>query len=324
MPAPGRRLVLVLLVVAAFAVTTGCGSTKSPKESRTHTDSAAAGFPSPGGRNIVALREAIGPGPPILGPAGLVLDPGSSRFAFALFNRQRQLLASPDVAIYTAGSDGADVQGPFPARDESLVTEARFRSRTVAADPAAAKAVYVASPRFSGSGTHAVLAVARIAGRVVASNVIPVRVGGPQPPKVGDRAVVIHTPTAKQVYGDVAQIDTRLPPDDMHAADFADVVGKKPVVLVFATPQLCASRTCGPIVDEVLQVKSKLGRRAEFIHMEVFNHNRMQDGYRPQLQAWRLPSEPWIFTIDRRGRVAARIEGPASVAEIQRAVQRAL
>lgn len=321
MPTPAPR---VLALLAAAALVAGCGSAKSTSTSGKSTGSTRASFPGPGGRNILQLRQAVGAGPPILAPAGLVLDAGSSRFAFALFSRDRQLLAFPDVAIYTAGADGRNVQGPFRARDESLVTEARFRSRTVAQDPAAAKAVYVAAPRFAGTGTHAVLAVARLGGRVVASNIIPVRVGGPQPPRVGDRAVLIHTPTAKQVHGDLAKIDTRLPPDDMHAVDFADVVGRKPAVLVFATPQLCQSRTCAPIVDEVLQVESKLGRRAAFIHMEVFNNNRMQDGYRPQFQAWRLPSEPWIFTVDRRGRVAARIEGPASVAEIRRAVERAL
>ena len=44
-----------------------------------------------------------------------------------------------------------------------------------------------------------------------------------------------------------AKIDTRDPPSDMHEVDFADVVGKKPVALLFATPQLCASRVCGPV-----------------------------------------------------------------------------
>ena len=32
--------------------------------------------------------------------------------------------------------------------------------------------------------------------------------------------------------------------------DFADVLGTKPVVIVFATPALCQSRVCGPVVDD--------------------------------------------------------------------------
>ena len=41
----------------------------------------------------------------------------------------------------------------------------------------------------------------------------------------------------------------------MHDVDFADVVGKKPTVLLFATPALCQSRVCGPVVDVAEQVK---------------------------------------------------------------------
>jgi hypothetical protein len=71
---------------------------------------------------------------------------------------------------------------------------------------------------------------------------------------------------SRDVGGDVASIDTRVPPSSMHDADFAAVVGKEPVVLVFATPQLCQSRVCGPVVDIAEQVKSDHEGEAEFIH----------------------------------------------------------
>ena len=78
--------------------------------------------------------------------------------------------------------------------------------------------------------------------------------------------------------GDVASIDTRVPPSDMHAKSFADVVGKKPVALLFATPQLCQSRVCGPVVDVALQMKAKYGDRVEFIHQEVYEDNDLNEG----------------------------------------------
>ena len=61
-------------------------------------------------------------------------------------------------------------------------------------------------------------------------------------------------------------IDTRVPPSTMHEENFADVVGKEPVVLVFATPRLCQSRVCGPVVDVAEQLKAEYGDQAEFIH----------------------------------------------------------
>ena len=52
----------------------------------------------------------------------------------------------------------------------------------------------------------------------------------PGVPAVGDAPPKIHTPTAADVGGDLAKIDTRMPPDQMHKVDFADALGKKPVV----------------------------------------------------------------------------------------------
>ena len=64
----------------------------------------------------------------------------------------------------------------------------------------------------------------------------------------------------------------------MHEVDFADVVGKKPIVLLFATPLLCQSRVCGPVVDVAEQVKAEYGDQADFIHMEIYNDNEIDKG----------------------------------------------
>ena len=143
-------------------------------------------------------------------------------------------------------------------------------------------------------------------------------------PSKGDPAPPIHTPTEADAGGDLASIDTRIPPSSMHQNDFADVIGKKPVVLVFATPQLCQSRVCGPVVDVAEQVKADMGGDdVEFIHMEVFRDNDIAKGLRPQLSAFNLQTEPWLFAFDKSGKVAERIEGAYSVAELEQAVKAA-
>ena len=98
----------------------------------------------------------------------------------------------------------------------------------------------------------------------------------------------------------------------MHTVDFADVLGKEPVVLLFATPALCQSRVCGPVVDVAEQVEHEAGDGVDFIHMEVFNNNNASDGYRPQLRAFGLRTEPWLFVIDRKGIVAAGSRAPST------------
>jgi hypothetical protein len=125
------------------------------------------------------------------------------------------------------------------------------------------------------------------------------------------------------VGGDVKKIDTRIPPTTMHDVDYADVLGKKPIILLFATPALCQSKVCGPVADIAEEVKAKRGNDAAFIHMEVYRDNDFNKGYRPQLAAFHLTTEPWVFAIDRRGRIAARIEGAFSADELNRGVDAA-
>jgi hypothetical protein len=143
-------------------------------------------------------------------------------------------------------------------------------------------------------------------------------------PDIGQRPPRIHTPTVASVAGDVSKIDTRDPPDDMHKVDFASVLGKKPIVLVFATPALCQSRMCGPVTDMAYQVEHEHPGQAVFIHMEIYNDNDPNKGYRPQFNQFHLPSEPWIFAIDRKGKIADRIDGAATVPAIETAFKAAV
>jgi hypothetical protein len=167
------------------------------------------------------------------------------------------------------------------------------------------------------------VAVAVLGGRLVRTNPYGVEVGarGSGPPQVGERAIRIHTPTVASASGDISAIDTRQPPaPQLHRVDFADVLGRRPVVLVFATPLLCQSRVCGPVVDVAAQVQHRFGSRVAFIHQEIYRDNDVAKGFRPQVAAWRLPTEPWTFVIDRRGVVRERFEGALSARELERAV----
>ena len=67
----------------------------------------------------------------------------------------------------------------------------------------------------------------------------------------------------------------------MNKVDYFDVLGKNPIVLLFATPQFCQSRVCGPVVDVAEQVNEEYGDEAEFIHMEIYNDNDPGKGVRP-------------------------------------------
>jgi hypothetical protein len=87
------------------------------------------------------------------------------------------------------------------------------------------------------------------------------------------------------------------------------------------------------VTDVTEQVKSEYGDRADFIHMEIYQDNDVNKGVRPQVAQWGLCSrhgksivcnEPFLFTINRRGRVAAQLQGAFSVSELEAAVRKAL
>ena len=322
-----RRL-LILAALAAAAVPAGCGGGDDEDSSAAPPPVARPeDFPRPAGRGLAALQRKYGMGGPVLSPAVKSLQLGKNRFGFGLFTRSREQIANARVALYLAPIAGGPARGPFVTRYESLEVEPQFQSRTVSADTDAATTIYVADLDFKEPGRYHVLGLARLDDRLVAATPAgpPLDVLEDDPvPDVGEEAPRMHTPTRASVGGDLAKIDTREPPSEMHEEDLADVLGKKPVVLLFATPALCQSRVCGPVVDVAEQVRAKYSEDAAWIHQEIYNDNIVEKGFRPQVRKWSLPTEPWVFTIDREGKVAAKMEGAFSAAELEAAVKKAI
>ena len=302
----------------------GCGGDSSSDE-QAPPPARAKDFPSANGKSLRELMAKLGAGP-VLAPSGQEFRTGNQRVGFALFRRDRSQITDASVAVYAAPLGGGPAKGPYPARYESLDVRPQFQSRQTATDPNAAKSIYTTKIPFKKPGRHELLGIARRGDKLVAATlpqagIVVKDAADDQIPAVGSAPPRMHTPTKTSAGGDLASIDTRLPPSSMHDDDFADVLGRKPVVLLFATPQLCQSRVCGPVVDLAEQEKAKSENDdVSFIHMEVFNENRIDKGIRPQMVAFHLLSEPWLFTFNRSGKVAARIEGAFSQRELAEAI----
>lgn len=314
------------VLLAAATLFAGCGGAETADRTAASGEApptATVAFPAAADRTLADLRTEAPEGP-ILAPTVSVLERGKNRFGFALVDKARKQLTGAQVAVYAAGRDGT-LSGPYPAREESLDVAPQFVSQITAADPDATKSIYVAEVPFETKGSHTLVAVASLDGRLVSSTELPVDVGTPGgPPDVGEPAIKVSTPTLADVGGNAEAIDTRVPPSTMHEEDFADVLGKKPVLLLFATPALCQSRVCGPVVDVAEQVKADIGDEAAWVHMEIFEDNQVDKGFREQVGAWKLPTEPWAFAIDADGTVVERLEGAFSVRELRAAMDKAL
>ncbi len=325
LPRSGRTLFSTCAALAALtALAAGCGGSS---ETADRPAPAAAEFPSAQGKTIGQLLDGSGAKRTklVVAPAAQVFEPGPNRYPFGVFTVAGEQIADADVALYFARDKRGPVLGPLPARVTSLATKPAYRAQGNQGPGEATTAYVVPEVDFDRSGPWLAIAMLQGPNGLEASRV-PSPAVGPHPgvPKVGQKAPLIHTPTAADAGGDLAKIDTRVPPDQMHAVDFADAVGKKPVVLVFATPALCQSRVCGPVVDIAQQVADEYGDRVDFIHMEVYNDNDPGKGIRPQLLAYGLPTEPWTFLIDRDGVVRDRIEGAYGVAELEAATRKIL
>jgi hypothetical protein len=357
-PMRAPRLAPALLCVLAAALLAGCGSDSGTGDSTATAAQNAESrpappksiFPSAEGRTLrQVLKAADNPVEQVIEPAAEVFYPGENRYPFGITDRKSGPVDDAQVAIYfskvpepepgsksKSGSRGqvAKAQeqaldqpavGPFPAAIESLATKPEFESQTTAEDPEAARVVYSTELDLPREGEWKPAAIVSEDGELRGTPLPGVVVGEfHRIPRPGEKAPLIRTPTAQDVGGDLSKITTRIPPDSQNEANYAEALGKEPIVLLFATPQFCQSRVCGPVVDVAEQAKHEYGDKAAFIHMEIYKDNDPANGVRPQVRAFHLPSEPYLFTIDRHGVVRDAIEGAFGLKLMHEAVDKAI
>jgi hypothetical protein len=345
----GRRLDLyALLTVAAAALTlAGCGSSTVGRSStvRSASNSAAtiprstadappvaselgpaqqpqaSQFPAAHGRTLQQLTDLAKFGAQ-LGAATGTFTPGTRRFAFGVNAASGAFIYAP-TAVYIATSVSAPARGPFVAPADPLGVRPQYRSAENTG-PGGIRAIYFTELPLPSARTYAVLALTRTPTGLVASpGEIAVAQSSPVP-GVGQRPPAIATDTPATVHGDIALLTTRLPPEQMHSVSFENVLGRRPVALLFSTPALCTSKICGPVTDILVSLQHEFAHQITFIHEEVYADNDPAKGLRPQMQAFHLETEPWLFTVDRRGVIAARLEGAFGVNEARAALEAAL
>jgi hypothetical protein len=333
-----RRLVLGALLVGAMA---GCGGDDSSSDDpvsrvpaegglqenvRAAAEPDASIFPAAEGKSLNELAEEVrGGGSTEVGLATSVFTVGEDRLAFGMIDDQGQFVYGP-TAVYTAPTPDQPAKGPFLAPADVLITEGRYRSKQAAQETDPFAAVYEAQVEFDKKGPWAVLVVTQTGNTFVAAPT-QVEVATKKTddiPDVGEPAPKVATDTLASVGGNEDLLDTRTPPSDMHERSFDQVVGNKPVALLFSTPQLCQSRVCGPVTDIALQLKAKYGDDVEFIHQEVYVDNQPNAGLREPLQAFRLRTEPWLFVVGADGMITARLEGSFGLRAFEDAVKTAL
>ena len=294
-----RLLFIAAMLTATALVAIACGSGDGNGNGGDNDGASIA--PSPGNSELVV---------------------GPNRFAFALADENNEPIHA---------TDGVSVSLRF-------FFEGELKSEQEAGFTWAIPNVtgfFVASVDFDQQGTWKVEAtVVRDGSATPVEFTFPVIERGATP-IIGDRAPTADNLTLSQ-EPNILRISTDQEPDrSFYELTIAEALDSdRPFVVVFATPAFCATRFCGPVVDNVKEVSPAYAGRVDFIHIEPFELDEegllvMGEGGtgRVPVQAivdWNLQTEPWIFIVEGSGVIANRFEGSASPEELRDAINAVL
>lgn len=295
-----RRQMLALFgPVAGFAVLSACAPSRASIATPAVVPTASTG-------KVGTPSSATAPVTAVLPNSDLAV--GRNRFLLALLDGNNQPITNAQVHLrfYSLKGEQPVLRAEADAlyRGEGLVN----------------RGVYVSTVSFSEAGAWGVEVIARRDQDELPTTRWSFEV---QPesrtPALGTPARPSRNPTTNEI-DDPAKLCTAVPACDMHDLVIADVVGKgRPLVLYFGTPGFCTSQVCGPGLDVVQQLKERFGKDADFIHIEIYKDPATRT-VAETVTEWRLPSEPWLFLIDRQGTIADKFEGGITLPEIEPAV----
>ncbi len=292
-----------MVAVSTFAA--GCGSSSSKGE-------------EPAAGTLEALWRA--PGEDVAFHAGTSdYGPGRIRLTFLVVDDEGRVIKRPTARVWVARALEAKPFAQVTAAAEPIGVEGDEHD-------ADSDEIFVTHLELDEPGKYWVLAEP-VGGRKIQAigNVVVEK--DPAAPAVGERAVPSKTPTLESTVGDLEALTTQKPPDrELLRTSIAEALAAKtPFVVTFATPLYCQTRTCGPVVDVVSEVRRRHeGTGIRFIHVEIYENNDPAKGTNRWVREWNLPTEPFTFLVGSDGLIKERFEGTLSVRELDEAVRRHL
>jgi hypothetical protein len=266
---------------------------------------------------------------PLITTSELVV--GMNRFAFGLL-KGNKLLNDAEVALKLYATDGsepslvAEIKAPYQIvstlKQERSVHYHPDGTEHVHGDESGIPGLYVAQLNFSRAGDWGVeLLIDQRSGPADIVRFAVTVLESPATPALGSPAPRSHNLIASDVKN-LRQIDTSSRRDPrLHQVRIADAIARgKPQLIVFATPQFCTSRMCGPVVDIVRTLLPVYGKRVAFTHQEIWQDFADKKVF-PTVEEWRLFTEPWIFVVDGQGIIRAKFEGLVTAHELEAVLQ---
>lgn len=292
--------------------TVGCGSSSSGDTTPSAT---ASGTPGPGAIKPVLLTTEFVAGQ-------------DNRFAVGLLDSQAHLVrdAAVHLRFFTIGEDGSTgtFRGEGDATFFSLDVPGAHAHDSTSGDAATDDSVafYVANTPFDVAGKWGVeMSVKPNDGSQPPPVDVPIDVlDKPITPGVGTVPPASRNDTTA-TNSNASSLCSRVPACPLHDKVIGDVLGKgRPLVVQFSTPAFCQTRFCGPVLEELLTQVPVYQDRVDFVHIEVWQDFQLHQ-YRPAVQEWKLPGEPYTFFMSKDGKVLARFEAIFSDEELKTALE---
>jgi hypothetical protein len=296
--------------VAIAAV--GCGSSSSGGTTPTP---AASGTSSSGAIKPALLTQEFVAGQ-------------DNRFSVGLLDAQGRLVkdAAVHLRFYTIGADGKT--GTFRGEGDAQFVELNVAgahthdSSSQGAITDDSVAFYVANTPFDVAGKWgAQMEVKPNDGSQPTSVDVPFDVlDKPITPGIGEVPPASRNDTAA-TNSNVSSLCSRIPACPLHDKVIGDVLGNgRPLVVQFSTPAFCETRFCGPVLEVLLTQVPAYQDRVDFVHIEVWQDFQLHQ-YRPAVQEWKLPGEPYTFFMGKDGKVVGKLEAIFSDEELTSALE---
>ncbi len=323
-----RRLLALLGTAALLAAACGGGPPASPASSLGVTPPVCATTPEPsdgggswsGSQNPTVI-------PTVIDPGGTIAC-GLNRILVSFIDPKTNTpVASPDRTVHLDFYDiGADPAKSVASADATFIWAIE-----------GSVGVYEANVSLPTAGTYGVEFTTQL------NDAAPEKIRVTTPVRetrnvvsVGDPAPATDNPTLASVGGDVTKISTDPHPVEVfYQTTVKDALAaKKPFVLVFATPKFCKSAQCGPTLDRLKPIAAA-HPSVTFINVEPYQLKDVDGQLQPVLTdttpadlipveattQWHLPSEPWVFVVDKDGIVQSSLMLIFSDAELEAAIK---
>ncbi len=254
----------------------------------------------------------------IIVPSEIIV--GANRFAVGLIDPKRGMLHDAIVHFHYF-----DLRNPNQPALESEANATRVQT------PDGLTTIFTHTRAFDRAGAWGVEVQARLPNGDAALQRVLFQVVKDSPTKKpGDAAPKIKTLTAADAANDYTKLTSAATPNAaFYRVSLDDALASgKPTVLLFSTPAFCQTRLCGPAYEIMSDAQKRVGDAVNWIHVEVFtglpNPAANNFARAPAMNAFGLTTEPWLFVMDRAGKIFYRVEGVFTAEEVERQVSNIL